>query len=63
MSTSAAGPPEVDDDETSVASGSGPGQAGAEQLTTGTIWAYSTPRIGMGIMGLLRGASTGTASP
>ncbi|HJL62319.1 MAG TPA: MFS transporter [Pseudomonadales bacterium] len=31
------------------------GVAGAEKLTTGVIWAYSIPRIGFGIMGLLFG--------
>jgi GPH family glycoside/pentoside/hexuronide:cation symporter len=29
--------------------------AGAEHLSTGVIWAYSTPRIGFGIMGTLFG--------
>jgi sugar (glycoside-pentoside-hexuronide) transporter len=29
------------------------GVAGAEQLSLGVIWAYSLPRIGLGIMGLL----------
>ncbi|MEE8043324.1 MAG: MFS transporter [Pseudomonadales bacterium] len=31
------------------------GEAGAERLTLGVIWAYSLPRIGFGIMGLLFG--------
>ena len=31
------------------------GEAGAEQLSIGVIWAYSIPRIGFGIMGLLFG--------
>ncbi len=31
------------------------GEAGAERLTRGVIWAYSLPRIGLGIMGLLFG--------
>ncbi len=31
------------------------GVAGAEQLSLGVIWAYSLPRIGLGIMGLLFG--------
>ena len=29
------------------------GEAGAERLTLGVIWAYSVPRIAFGIMGLL----------
>ena len=31
------------------------GEAGAERLSVGVIWAYSVPRIGFGIMGLLFG--------
>ncbi len=31
------------------------GEAGAEQLSLAVIWAYSAPRVGMGIMGLLFG--------
>jgi GPH family glycoside/pentoside/hexuronide:cation symporter len=31
------------------------GEAGAERLSIGVIWAYSLPRIGFGIMGLLFG--------
>ena len=31
------------------------GEAGAERLSRGVIWAYSLPRVGMGIMGLLFG--------
>ena len=31
------------------------GEAGAERLSRGVIWAYSLPRIGLGIMGLLFG--------
>lgn len=47
--------PTVGEPDRRATSSSAIGEAGAERLSLGVIWAYSLPRIGFGIMGLLFG--------